>query len=163
MRPSIPATPAVPFFLDSAGRLIGVNTAIYSPSGAYAGIGFAVSVEDVNQVIPLLIRHGKLIRSGIGAALADARLTQRLGIKGALILNIEKNCPAHQAGLRPTEQRGNEIFFGDIISEIVGTKVQSYDDIRTELERFQVGEELTLTIIREGRPMQVQLRLSALD
>lgn len=99
-----------------------------------------------------LIRHGKLIRPGIGAALADARLTQRLGIQGALILNIEKNGPApHKAGLRPTEQRGNEIFLGDIISEIVGVKVQSYDDIRTELERYQVGEEVSLTIIRDGQ------------
>ncbi|MDO8948115.1 MAG: trypsin-like peptidase domain-containing protein [Desulfocapsaceae bacterium] len=149
--------------LDSAGRLIGVNTAIYSPSGAYAGIGFAVSVEDVNQVIPQLIRHGKLLRPGIGATLADTRLVKRLGLEGALILNIEKDGPAHKAGLHPTEQRGNEIILGDIVSEVAGKKVQSYDDIRTELERFQVGEEVTLTIIRDGRPMQVPLRLSALE
>lgn len=149
--------------LDSAGRLIGVNTAIYSPSGAYAGIGFAVPVEEVNQVIPQLIRHGKLIQPGIGAALADARLAQRLGLEGALILNIEKDGPAHKAGLHPTEQRGNEIILGDIISEIAGRKVQSYDDVRTELERFQVGEEVILTIIRDGQSMQVPLLLSALE
>jgi S1-C subfamily serine protease len=153
--------------LDSAGRLIGVNTAIYSPSGAYAGIGFAVAVEDVNQVVPQLIRHGKVIRPGIGASLADARLVQRLGIEGglqgALILGIVKDGPAHKAGLRPTEQRGNEIFLGDIISEIAGRKVKSYDDIRTELERFQVGDEVAMTIIRDGQSLPVTLRLSALE
>lgn len=149
--------------LDSAGRLIGVNTAIYSPSGAYAGIGFAVPVEEVNQVIPQLIRHGKLIRPGIGATLADIRLAQRLGLKGALILNIEEDGPAHKAGLHSTVQRGNEIILGDIISEIAGRKVLSYDDIRTELERFQVGEDVAITIIRDGRPIKVTLRLSALE
>jgi S1-C subfamily serine protease len=153
--------------LDSAGRLIGVNTAIYSPSGAYAGIGFAVGVEEVNLVVPQLIRHGKVIRPGIGASLADARLVQRLGIEGglqgALILGIVKDGPAHKAGLRPTEQRGNEIFLGDIISEIAGRKVKSYDDIRTELERFQVGDEVAMTIIRDGQSLPVTLRLSALE
>jgi len=149
--------------LDSAGRLIGVNTAIYSPSGAYAGIGFAVPVEEINQVIPQLIRHGKLIRPGIGASLADIRVAKRLGLEGALIINIETDGPAHKAGLRPTEQRGSEIFLGDVISEIEGKKVRSYDDIRTELERFQVGDEVTLTIIRDGKSMQVRLRLGALE
>jgi len=150
--------------LDSAGRLIGVNTAIFSPSGAYAGIGFAVPVEEINQVIPQLIRHGKLIRPGIGASLADTRLVKRLGLaEGALIVNIEPDGPAHKAGLRPTEQRGNEIYLGDIISAIEGNKVRSYDDVRTELERFQVGEEVTFTIIRENQSRQVQLRLGALD
>ncbi len=150
--------------LDSAGRLIGVNTAIFSPSGTYAGIGFAVPVHEVNMVIPQLIRHGKLIRPGIGAALADTRLAQRLGIKeGVLILNIEPNGPAAQAGLRPTEQQGGEIFLGDIISEIAGKKVKSYDDIRTELERLQVGDEVPMTIIRDGQSMPAQLRLGALE
>jgi S1-C subfamily serine protease len=149
--------------LDSAGRLIGVNTAIYSPSGAYAGIGFAVPVEEVNQVIPQLIRHGKLIRPGIGASLADTRLTKRLGLEGALIVRIEPDGPAHKAGLRPTEQRGNEIFLGDIISAIEGEAVRSYDDIRTVLERFQVGDEVTLSIIRDGQIIQVRLRLGALE
>jgi S1-C subfamily serine protease len=150
--------------LDSAGRLIGVNTAIFSPSGTYAGIGFAVPVQEVNMVIPQLIRHGKLIRPGIGAALADTRLAQRLGIKeGVLILNIEPNGPAAQAGLRPTEQQGGEIFLGDIISEIAGKKVKSYDDIRNELERLQVGDEVPMTIIRDGQSMPMQLRLGALE
>jgi S1-C subfamily serine protease len=150
--------------LDSAGRLIGVNTAIYSPSGAYAGIGFAVPVQEVNQVIPQLIRHGKLIRPGIGASLADTRLARRLGIsEGVLILNIEEGGPADQAGLHSTEQQGGEILLGDIISAINGKKVANYDAIRTELEGLQVGDEVTLTIIRNGQTMPARLRLGALD
>lgn len=148
--------------LDSAGRLIGVNTAIYSPSGAYAGIGFAVPVEEVNRVVPQLIRHGRLIRSGIGATLADTRLTRRLGLDGALIIGVEPDGPAHRAGLRPTEQRSSEIFLGDLITAIDREAVHSYDDLRTVLERFQVGDEVTLTIVRNGQTLQTRLRLGSI-
>ena len=126
--------------LDSAGRLIGVNTAIFSPSGAYAGIGFAVPVDEVNRVVPQLIRNGRLIKPAIGASLADERLTKRLGIDGILVLGVEPGGAAHKAGIRPTRQYGNEIVLGDIIRGIAGTRVYNYDDIRTELERYSVGE-----------------------
>lgn len=149
--------------LDSAGRLIGVNTAIFSPSGAYAGIGFAVPVQEVNKVIPELIRSGKLIKPGIAASLADARLVKRLGVEGVLILGVEPGGPAHNAGLRPTRQFGNEVVLGDIITKINGQDVRSYDDVRTELERFRVGDEVSLTILRDGQSMEIQLRLAALD
>ncbi len=149
--------------LDSAGRLIGVNTAIFSPSGAYAGIGFAVPVQEVNKVIPQLIRSGKLIKPGIAASLADARLVKRLGVEGVLILGVEPGGPAHKAGLRPTRQFGNEVVLGDIITKVNGQGVRSYDDVRTELERFKVGEEVSLTILRDGQSMEIQLRLAALD
>jgi len=76
--------------LDSAGRLIGVNTAIYSPSGAYAGIGFAVPVSEVNRVVPELIKFGRIIRPGLGATLADENLNANLGVDGVLILGLEK-------------------------------------------------------------------------
>jgi S1-C subfamily serine protease len=148
--------------LDSAGRLIGVNTAIYSPSGAYAGIGFAVPVGEINRVVPQLIRSGKLIRPGIGASLADARLVKRLGIEGLLVLAVEKGGPAHKAGLRPTKQYGNEVILGDIIIGIAGNKVGSYDDIRTELERYAVGDQVVVNIIRDGVATELTLRLSVL-
>jgi S1-C subfamily serine protease len=101
--------------LDSAGRLIGVNTAIYSPSGAYAGIGFAVPVEEVNRVIPELIKHGRVIKPGIGASLVDERITRQLGIEGILIREVEAGGPAQRAGLRPTRQSAGELVLGDII------------------------------------------------
>ncbi|MEN8200767.1 MAG: trypsin-like peptidase domain-containing protein [Thermodesulfobacteriota bacterium] len=148
--------------LDSAGRLIGVNTAIYSPSGAYAGIGFAVPVDEVNRVVPQLIRSGRLIKPGIGASLADARLVKRLGIDGVLVLGVEPGGPAHKGGLRPTEQYGNEVTLGDIITGVAGVEVHSYDEIRSELERFNVGDQVTIQIIRDGSPTEINLRLSML-
>ncbi|HID70074.1 MAG TPA: trypsin-like serine protease [Desulfobacterales bacterium] len=149
--------------LDSAGRLIGVNTAIFSPSGAYAGIGFAVPVQEINRVVPQLIRSGRLIKPGIGASLADARLVKRLGIDGVLVLGVEQNGPAHKAGLRPTKQYGNEVILGDIITGIAGKEVRSYDDIRDEIERFEIGDQITISILRDGEAKELSLRLSVLS
>lgn len=149
--------------LDSAGRLIGVNTAIFSPSGAYAGIGFAVPVQEVNRVVPELIRRGRVIKPGIGASLADARLVRRLGIDGVLILSVEPGGPAHKAGLRSTKQYGGELVLGDVIAKVAGHDVRSYDDIRNELERFKVGDEVSLTILRNNEVLEVPVRLTALD
>jgi len=149
--------------LDSAGRLIGVNTAIFSPSGAYAGIGFAVPVAEVNRVVPELIHYGKIIRPGIGATLADENLMASVGIKGVLILAVEKNGPADKAALRSTTQYRGEINLGDIITKVAGVQVSSYDDIRNELERFRVGEEIVLTITREGSSLDVPIRLGAVE
>ena len=149
--------------LDSAGRLIGVNTAIYSPSGAYAGIGFAVPVDEVNRVVPQLIRNGKMIKPGIGAHLADPRLGKRLGIEGILVLGVEPGGAAHTGGLRPTRQFGSEVVLGDIIRGISGNKVRNYDDIRNELEKYSVGDEVVVNIIRDGQKMDLTLRLTVLQ
>lgn len=149
--------------LDSAGRLIGVNTAIYSPSGAYAGIGFAVPVEEINRVVPELIKHGKFIKPGIGASLVDARITRKLGIAGILIRDVESGGPAEGAGLRPTRQYRGEIILGDIITEINDTVVYSYDDIRAVLDNYQIGEEIELTVVRDGREIRTSLKLIAVN
>ena len=149
--------------LDSAGRLIGVNTAIYSPSGAYAGIGFAVPVSEVNRVVPELIKFGRIIRPGLGATLADENLNANLDVDGVLILGLEKNGPADKAGLRATTQYMGEIILGDIIVAIAGSKVDSYDGIRTELERFKVGDEVMVTVLRDGTSVDIPVRLGAVE
>jgi S1-C subfamily serine protease len=149
--------------LDSAGRLIGINTAIFSPSGTYAGVGFAVPVEEINRVIPQLIKTGRLIRPGIGVNLADERATRMLGINGILILGIEDGSPADKAGLHPTQQYRGEIIMGDIIHEVNGKKVRSSEEFSTELEKHRVGDEVTLTIERDGRNTTISLRLAAVD
>jgi S1-C subfamily serine protease len=149
--------------LDSAGRLIGVNTSIYSPSGAYAGIGFAVPVDIVNEIVPQLIKHGKIIRPGLGVSLVDERVAKNLGIEGALILAVESGGPAEAAGLRPTRQFRGEVVLGDIIVAVAGVKVQSYEDLRTAIEKFAVGAEISLTILREGENFVVPLRLTAIN
>lgn len=147
--------------LDSAGRLIGVNTAIYSPSGAYAGIGFAVPVDIVNSIVPQIIKHGKIIRPGIGAILADNRIAKRLGIEGVLVLGVEPHGAADQAGVQPTTQYRGEIVLGDIITAVDGVEVRSLEDLLSELEHHKVGAEVPFTIIRNGQPMQITIRLEA--
>jgi S1-C subfamily serine protease len=149
--------------LDSAGRLIGVNTAIYSPSGAYAGIGFAVAVDIVNSIVPQIIKNGRIIRPGIGATLADDRLATRLGIEGVLVLNVERGGPAEEAGLHPTRQYRGEIILGDIITAVAGVKVRSIEDLLTQLEKYSVGAEVSFTILRNGETQDVTLRLAAIN
>ena len=145
--------------LDSAGRLIGVNTAIYSPSGASAGIGFAVPVDIVNRVVPEIIRYGRVIRPGLGVTIASDRIAERLGIRGVLLINIQPGSSAEKAGLRGTRRVGGEIVLGDIIESVNGRKVYSYDDLRNEFDKYRVGDEVTLGIRRGERYMQVKVRL----
>lgn len=149
--------------LDSAGRLIGVNTAIFSPSGAYAGIGFAVPVDSVNKTVPQIIQYGRVIKPGIGATLADERLSRRLGVKGVLVLNIERNSPAEIAGLKPTLLYRGEVVLGDIIVAVAGVNVISYDELREEFERFGIGAEVMLTILRSGEHLDVSVNLTAIN
>ncbi len=149
--------------LDSAGRLIGVNTAIQSPSGAYAGIGFAVPVDEVNKVIPQLIKNGRLIRAGIGAQLADERVARQLGLEGILILGVESGSPADQAGLKPTTQYRGDILLGDIIVGVDGKETKTYDDFRDVLDQHRPGNEVILNIIRNNDPVSIKLRLTAVN
>ena len=93
---------------------IGVNTAIYSPSGASAGIGFAVPVDVVNRVVPEIIRHGKVIRPGIGVNLASDRIARRLEINGLLVIGVQPGSSADKAGIRETRQVRGKIILGDI-------------------------------------------------
>ncbi len=149
--------------LDSAGRLIGINTAIYSPSGAYAGIGFAVPVEHINKVIPQLIKNGRLLRPGIGVTLADERIARMLGIDGVLIVAVESGSPADQAGLQPTRQYQGDIVLGDIIRRVNGTDIRSSDDLSREMEQHHVGDMVTITIERNGQDMEIKMKLAASD
>ncbi|MFH7321285.1 S1C family serine protease [Desulfurivibrio sp. D14AmB] len=139
--------------LDSAGRLIGVNTAIYSPSGGSAGIGFAVPVDVVNRAVPEIITHGRLIQPGLGVTVAHEQLTRRLGVaEGILIVNIRPGSTAEAAGLRGTRQAAGDLVLGDIITEVAGSRVRTFDDLRNIFDRYRVGDEVELTIIRGGRP-----------
>jgi S1-C subfamily serine protease len=145
--------------LDSAGRLIGVNTAIYSPSGANAGIGFAVPVNVVNKVVPELIRNGRVIEPGIGVTLASEKIARRLDIEGLLVIGVQPGSSAAKAGIRETRQVRGKIVLGDIILAVNGVPVNSYDDLRNELERYKIGDEVTLIIMRDGEHAEVKVRL----
>jgi len=151
--------------LDSAGRLIGINTAIYSPSGTYAGIGFAVPVDTVNRVVPQLIARGKYIRPALGISVdADINrlLTEKMSISGVLVLKVEPGSSAEAAGLRSTrvDSRG-EIIAGDVILAVDGKRLESVSDLLSTLDDYKVGDQVRLRIWREGRELQLPVTLQA--
>ncbi len=150
--------------LDSAGRLVGVNTAIYSPSGASAGIGFAIPVDTVNRIVPELMRHGKVIRPGIGVQIAEEQLARRLGVAGVLVVDVLPGSAAAKAGIRPTmRDRSGRVRLGDVIVAIDGKKVESPNDLFLEMEKRRVGEEVNLSLLREGKAIQTKLTLEAIQ
>lgn len=149
--------------LDSAGRLIGVNTAIYSPSGASSGIGFAVPVGEVNRVVPQIISKGRLIKPGLGITLANRKLTAELGIKGVLVLKVLPGSTAEKAGLRATTQVRDGLVLGDIILAVNGKEVADDDSLRDELERHEIGEPVILTLLRDDASVDVKIPVEAMN
>jgi S1-C subfamily serine protease len=146
--------------LDSAARLIGVNTAIYSPSGASAGIGFAIPVDTVNRVVPQLIAHGQVIRPEMGVSLAHDSITRRMHLTGALIFEVEPNSGASEAGLRGMRKdpEGN-LVLGDVIKAIDGKPVKSVDELLSILETHKSGDVVHVTILRGDEEKKVDVTL----
>ena len=149
--------------LDSADRLVGINTAIYSPSGAYAGIGFAVPVDTVNRVVPQLISEGEYRGPSLGIVL-DERVNEliasRTGIKGVVILSVEPGSGADAAGLRGTTMdRSGALLIGDIIKAIDNEAVATVPDIDRILDDRSIGDEVVLTIERAGRELELSVTL----
>lgn len=144
--------------LDSGGRLIGVNTAIYSPSGASAGIGFAVPVDSVNRVVPQLIRNGRMPVAGIGVLIGDEGTAARMGIEGLVIVRTMRGSPAERAGLRGVDPATGEL--GDVIVAAGGQPVRRLADLSTALERAGVGNTVSLTVQRNGRRVTVEVTVS---
>jgi S1-C subfamily serine protease len=146
--------------LDSAGRLIGVNTAIVSPSGGYAGIGFAIPVDTVNWVVPDLIAYGAIRRPTIGVHLASDSINRSLGLDGVLVFDVVGGTGADDAGLRPTRRdRRGRVVLGDVIVAIDGQPVRSDDELRLRLEQRRAGDSITVTVDRDGRQRDLEVRL----
>jgi S1-C subfamily serine protease len=132
--------------LNSLGQLIGVNTAIYSPSGASAGIGFAIPVNTVKEVVPQLISFGRLYRPVIGIELASDRWARRFGIQGVPVVRTFPGLPAAEAGMTGAwKNRRGEIVLGDIITAIDGKAISSNDDYLSYLEKKKPGDEILIT------------------
>ena len=148
--------------LDSAGRLIGVNTQIVSPSGAFAGIGFAIPVDEVNRVVLQLIRHGQVMRPGLGVQLAPDYTVSQLGLSGALILGVQPGSAAAKAGLRPTKRGpSDQIELGDLIVMIDGKAIESVKDVFAALTDYELGSKVKVTVMREGREHVVDVTLDS--
>ncbi len=148
--------------LDSAGRLIGMNTAIFSPSGASAGIGFAIPVDEINRVVTELIKHGKVVRPDLGAQLVDDEVTRRRRLPGVLILRVAPGRPAARAGLKPTRYAADDrLRLGDIITAIDGQPTTKKNDVLDILEKHAVGDTVTVTVISDGEKRDVKVTLGA--
>src|SRR6266496_4464561 len=143
--------------IDSAGRVIGVNTAIISPSGSNAGIGFAIPVDVVNRIVPELIRNGRVTPPGIGIVAASEAVATRLGVEGVVVVRTAPGSSAERAGLRGIDPRTKKP--GDIIVGINGKPVRGLADLIQELERVGVGKRVTVSVQREGREVPVELEV----
>ena len=140
--------------LDSAGRLIGMNVAIYSPSGASAGIGFAIPVDKINRVVPNIIKNGRYLRPHVGFNANDTAnkiLLKELGIKGVLILQVEPNSPADKAGLIDSKLINGDLVLGDVITSVNNKPVENVNDFLDIIEQHQLHDTVMLGILRGGK------------
>ena len=146
--------------LDSSGKLIGVNTAIASPSGASAGIGFAIPVDTVARLVPQIIRFGEPIRPGIGVSVLDDYRARRYGFDGVVITEVERGYPAEQVGLEAVrvDERGH--VFGDVIVAVDGERVRTLAEMQDAFELAGgAGTKVTLTVVNSGRTREVEIEL----
>ena len=145
--------------LDSSGRLIGMNTAIVSPSGVSAGVGFAVPVDTINAVVPGLIRRGKYERPRIGVKAAPEPIARRIGVEGVAIEAVDPGSPAERAGLRALEKHADGSVDADVITELDGKHVTSADDIWEIMGDHHAGDSVRITFVRAGKPTKVDVKL----
>jgi len=147
--------------LDSQGRIIGMNTVIYSGSGTSSGVGFAVPVDTIKRIVPQLIKYGKVIRPGLGIGLLPEHIKARYGLsKGIVISYVDVNGAAAKAGLKAIGQdRWGRIFLGDIILKIGGEEVNNYNDIFHVLDKRKIGDTVEVEYLRDDQVKKVKVSL----
>jgi len=146
--------------LDSAGRVIGINTAIFSPSGAYAGIGFAVPVDVVNRLVPQIIRDGRVTKAGLAVTIAEDSVVRRLGGEGVLVVHVKQGGAADQAGVLPMRRdRRGRTLLGDLIVGVDGKPVRGSRDLFRILDVHEVGDTVTLSIRRADEMIELDVTL----
>ncbi|KAI9177419.1 hypothetical protein LWI28_014995 [Acer negundo] len=146
--------------LDSSGSLIGINTAIYSPSGASSGVGFSIPVDTVSGIVDQLVRFGKVTRPILGIKFAPDQSVEQLGVSGVLILDAPANGPAGKAGLLSTKRDAyGRLILGDIITSVNGKKVTNGSDLYRILDQCKVGDEVTVEVLRGDRKEKITVIL----
>ncbi len=154
--------------LNSAGEMIGINTAIYSPRGGSVGIGFAVPVDIAKQIIPDLLEYGRVRRPWLGITgtyQLNARLAQRLNLpvsEGLILTGLAPRGPAAQAGLYASDrviQRGGQIIVGDVLIKVGDMPIRSNEDLYRSLREKKIGETIPVTIVRTGQTLTVNVTL----
>lgn len=150
--------------LDSKGRLIGVNTAIYSPSGASAGIGFAVPVEVVDRLVPQVIEHGRPLQPGINIELVADRWARRIGVEGVIVRRVGRGGPADRAAITGLRQsRRGEVLLGDVIVAVNDQKIRSIADLILAFDEIGIGGTAYITLERDQRQRTVDVELVAIE
>lgn len=150
--------------LDSAGELIGMNTMIYSKSGASAGIGFAVPVSTIARVVPQIIKTGSAEQVGLGIGIdPNQRLERRLGIRGIVVLTVPANSPAAKAGLRGITQTRRGIALGDIIVGIDDKRIETYDDLYLALDAHKPDDEVKVVVLRGDEKVTLTMKVILLN
>lgn len=150
--------------LDSSGNLIGINTAIYSPSGASSGVGFSIPVDTVSGIVDQIIKYGKVTRPVLGISFAPEQSVEQLGVSGVLVLDAPPGGPAGKAGLRPTSRdEYGRLVLGDIIISLNGQKVTNGSDLYKILDRCNVGDKVMVEVLRGDKKVEVPVTLDARD
>lgn len=150
--------------LDSAGRLIGINTAIVSPSGIYAGLGFAVPVDTVNRIVPQLIKYGRAKKSALGVRLLETHGIHPQGVRGVIVAEVLKGSPADKAGLVPLARMPDgSIRLGDVITGAEGSPVVDGHDLFRILDDKNPGDKLQLELTNAGEVRTVTVKLGVLQ
>ena len=150
--------------LNSAGKLIGVNTAIYSTSGSSAGVGFAIPADTVRRIIPQLIQFGRVMRPGLGVSVAPEYWMRRYGLTGLLVWGVQRDGSADRAGILPTRRtRDGSVILGDTIISIEGQAVSDQDDLYRILDRYQVGQTVKVTVRRQGTEKVLTAKLQSVE
>jgi len=149
--------------LDSAARLVGVNTQIASPSGASAGIGFAIPADEVSRIVPRLIRDGRYLRPTIGVSAGPPGLHRALNLpKGVALVQVNPGSPAARAGLQAFRRGTNgEVVGGDVITAINDEAIADLDDMLAQLERHQPGDSVSLSVWRNGQARKLAVVLAS--
>lgn len=146
--------------LDSAGRLIGMNTMIFSKSGSSAGIGFAVPVETIRRVVPQLIEKGRVQQVGLGVQIdSQRRIERRLGLAGVVVLDVVAGSPAEKAGIQGLGRTAAGLTLGDVIVGIDGKAIQDYDDLYNTLDGRKAGERVKVELVRGNARVSVEVEL----
>jgi S1-C subfamily serine protease len=149
--------------LDSAGRLIGVNTLILSSSGNSAGVGFAVPVDTINRIVPQLVAHGAVVRPGLGVHIGTDQLARRVGLSGVIVWEVPNDSAAGEAGIVGVSPgRGGRWVIGDVITGIDGTPVKNANDLFRGLEKHEVGATVNLRLVNQNEERVVKVQLQPL-